>query len=103
LRYGTTPKEIIANAEEKLKDEDEVNETYLELLNGILKRAYIPSANGAEVWFRETENDSRLMTELGYDSPQYDIVTARAQQAFKQSGHDIKDIIDMAGRSPVES
>ena len=96
LECGTTPKEILKNVKKKPVNADEVNETHLDLLNRILKHPHIQSANGAEEWFKETKADSQMMVKLGHNAPQHSVTTVRAQQAFKQSGHDMKDVMDMA-------
>ena len=95
LEFGTTPKGILRNIEKKLSDEDEINDAYIQLLRDILDREYVINANGAEEWFKDAESDRLMITKLGFDPVQHSIIMASAQQAFKKSTTDTKDILEL--------
>jgi hypothetical protein len=93
IPYGTTAKAILAHIEAELLDDNEVNGTYLKLLREILDLSYKPSPNGAEEWFKKADDNNLLVKQLGFPPIQQSIIMTCAQQAFMQSGYDLKDIL----------
>ena len=68
-------------------DEDEVNESYNELMMNLLSRKHVISANGAEEWFKQAENDRLMAQKLGFQPIPYGIIISSSLAAFKKSGY----------------
>ena len=87
-----TAKDILNHLSDGTDDTAVINDCYNEVLNRLINRPYTSTPNGANSWFKETEDDRTMTIELGHTPPPYAIIMSSALRAFQKSGLPLKAI-----------
>jgi len=98
LPWTTTAKALLDHISGELHNTKAVNDSYLQLVRDTFAHKHTMSAAGANEYFQTIENKQTMIEQLGHTQIPYELIIASAQEAFQQSGYDLKDVLSLESK-----
>jgi len=98
LPYTTTAKALLDHISGELHNTKAVNDSYLQLVRDTFALKHTMSAAGAKEYFQTIDNKQTMIVQLGHRLISYELIIASAQEAFQQSGYDLKDVLSLESK-----
>ena len=98
LPWTTTAKALLDHISGELHNTKAVNDSYLQLVRDTFALKHTMSAAGAKEYFQTIDNKQTMIVQLGHRLISYELIMASAQEAFQQSGYDLKDVLSLESK-----